>query len=567
MYTEDGSARMRDLLSEGALSAIVRGDKVDQPLVQLLEYRKLPSRRGSSQRSNYRLVISDGTNTVTAMLASVFNRMIETSKLDLKAVFQINHYSCNFIANRAVIVILDLEVIKRGLEVKVTIGQPTPLPIQTESTSSNDATNEPTEQPKAQLSDGCPIVESPLGLTCPLCLHAFKDPAFLQCGHTFCRSCLEKHDEQHPTPSYLECPVCSSRTQLGPDRVAGLAANLTVKYLADDAQVKIGDGPSLFCSLHSDVYKDILCVVCNDVICINCFIDKHQGHRIKKVEVIEAEVKKDRDTLLEKSKEMRDRIEKYIATTNTHKLAIESHFDGLRKKVQNIFEKKMEVLKQEKDMLLGKLTDIQNGYVDSVERFMVEPRTSLETINKHIATLAEGAHKPLDVETIKAGELLCIDLRRFLITPLAGIGDEGIQDVKKVAVRTRYHPPSKTSLDLGSIGIVRSLYLAGRVLEQPASALRRSTASRVGSGRNWNTGGRLTNRRSVRGIPKGIHKSIKDIARVELPLCKRTRITASYQDILLATYGAGRPGAERFCILMVILLLKFWRRQNHDGSR
>eukprot|EP00057_Strongylocentrotus_purpuratus_P010525 XP_011664999.1 PREDICTED: E3 ubiquitin-protein ligase TRIM50-like [Strongylocentrotus purpuratus] len=92
------------------------------------------------------------------------------------------------------------------------------------------------------------LVQLPESMECPLCLATFKAPTLLRCGHTFCKVCLDKYDEQHRDQESMECPFCKKRTKLGRNRVAGLAPNFSVNGIKEDLK---GNGKSaVFCSLH-----------------------------------------------------------------------------------------------------------------------------------------------------------------------------------------------------------------------------------------------------------------------------------------------------------------------------
>ena len=62
-------------------------------------------------------------------------------------------------------------------------------------------------------------------LTCGLChFPGFLHPKLLQCGHTFCRSCLEQYLRDTPRPTAFPCPTCKMAVPL-PSRGAGALPN------------------------------------------------------------------------------------------------------------------------------------------------------------------------------------------------------------------------------------------------------------------------------------------------------------------------------------------------------
>eukprot|EP00057_Strongylocentrotus_purpuratus_P028610 XP_011683084.1 PREDICTED: replication protein A 70 kDa DNA-binding subunit [Strongylocentrotus purpuratus] len=119
---------MNNLLSRGAIAAIFRGENVSCPVLQLLACKKMNAAASGKAVDRYRLMLSDGEHTCTAMLATQLNEMVSTGELDVKAAMKLKNYSCNPIANdRRVIVVLDLDIVKKGSEIGVSIGDPTPM--------------------------------------------------------------------------------------------------------------------------------------------------------------------------------------------------------------------------------------------------------------------------------------------------------------------------------------------------------------------------------------------------------------------------------------------------------
>ena len=63
-------------------------------------------------------------------------------------------------------------------------------------------------------------------LTCPICLNTFTEPKTIECLHTFCRDCLEKHALKTQRQGIFQCPECQAR--LG---VPGCFDNLPTGFL------------------------------------------------------------------------------------------------------------------------------------------------------------------------------------------------------------------------------------------------------------------------------------------------------------------------------------------------
>lgn len=133
---------MTDLkLSEGSLKAIMNREEVSNPVMQILGTKSIPG--GSTQR--YRVLISDGVNINSfAMLATQLNDLITNGNLCEFTIVQIKRYivsevTTNSAANRAVLIILELNVLKQGTEVGFKIGNPQSLTADSSSAQQSNA--------------------------------------------------------------------------------------------------------------------------------------------------------------------------------------------------------------------------------------------------------------------------------------------------------------------------------------------------------------------------------------------------------------------------------------------
>ncbi|XP_075262060.1 uncharacterized protein LOC142353649 isoform X2 [Convolutriloba macropyga] len=136
-------------------------------------------------------------------------------------------------------------------------------------------------------------------LSCTICFHIFEEPRILNCGHSFCRKCLEKlvHRNQR------QCPVCRSQF---PDESSGahdFPQNYSLKkavlYLKSGKQQNENLDASLhhICATHQKP-KVFFCkgTNCSEPICDDCWstnhIDQSEGHRIVPKSVVVSEIRK-----------------------------------------------------------------------------------------------------------------------------------------------------------------------------------------------------------------------------------------------------------------------------------
>ncbi|XP_076452897.1 replication protein A 70 kDa DNA-binding subunit-like isoform X2 [Babylonia areolata] len=111
-------------LSGGSIDVMVKGGpQTLQPVLQVINLKKIAS-NGSNDR--YRLLVSDGETTYShVMLATQLNVMMEANEIDAFCVIKVNKYLCNTIqADKRILILLDITVLKKGSEVKERLGNP-----------------------------------------------------------------------------------------------------------------------------------------------------------------------------------------------------------------------------------------------------------------------------------------------------------------------------------------------------------------------------------------------------------------------------------------------------------
>lgn len=93
-------------LTSNGIAAINAGDLDLKPVVQVMEVTKIT---GSQER--FRIVVSDGTTTQQALLATQLNEVARAGKVRRGSVVQLLEYICSTVQSRRMIVILNMEVL------------------------------------------------------------------------------------------------------------------------------------------------------------------------------------------------------------------------------------------------------------------------------------------------------------------------------------------------------------------------------------------------------------------------------------------------------------------------
>uniref|UniRef100_A0A8C1RN95 Tripartite motif-containing protein 16-like n=1 Tax=Cyprinus carpio TaxID=7962 RepID=A0A8C1RN95_CYPCA len=127
---------------------------------------------------------------------------------------------------------------------------------------------------------------------CPVCLDLLKDPVTIQCGHSYCKSCIEGSWDQEDQTRVYSCPQCretfSPRPALARNTMlAELVEKLKKTKLSADCDAGAGDVQCDVCTGRK--YKAVKsCLMCQESYCQTHF-DRHEAfHSRKPHKVIEA---------------------------------------------------------------------------------------------------------------------------------------------------------------------------------------------------------------------------------------------------------------------------------------
>ncbi|KAG7484777.1 hypothetical protein MATL_G00054340 [Megalops atlanticus] len=112
-------------LTEGAIEAFTKGTEVSNPLLQVVNIRRI---EGGAGPARFRLMMSDGLYTMSSfMLSTQLNPMAEQNLLAPNCICLLKKNVTNTLKDgRRVVIILDVEVVKSAEEVGGKIGDPTP---------------------------------------------------------------------------------------------------------------------------------------------------------------------------------------------------------------------------------------------------------------------------------------------------------------------------------------------------------------------------------------------------------------------------------------------------------
>ncbi|VDI71360.1 tripartite motif-containing protein 56 [Mytilus galloprovincialis] len=115
-------------------------------------------------------------------------------------------------------------------------------------------------------------------LTCTICLEIFKEPKYLPCLHTFCKSCINTYINstvKDNNPSGFKCPVCRRSVSIDDEKPDTWANNLPGNHfilsLIDRRSIQKSEKLCDTCTLENISQKaHSFCTVCEEAYCESC---------------------------------------------------------------------------------------------------------------------------------------------------------------------------------------------------------------------------------------------------------------------------------------------------------
>ncbi|XP_068187891.1 replication protein A 70 kDa DNA-binding subunit-like [Antennarius striatus] len=142
-------------LTQGAVETLCRNSGVDNPVLQLLRIREVCNNSGPKR---YRLMMSDGQKSGSSfILATQLNRLAEENLLKPNCVCKLKMTKTTTLPDgRVVVIVLDMDILQRAEETGGVIGNPIPLKIEGQMSSSQEFASTSTSVPASPPSAAVP---------------------------------------------------------------------------------------------------------------------------------------------------------------------------------------------------------------------------------------------------------------------------------------------------------------------------------------------------------------------------------------------------------------------------
>ena len=136
---------------------------------------------------------------------------------------------------------------------------------------------------------------SPQSLECPICKNIFNDPKILSCLHSFCRKCLESYDVIGAGTNSIVCPLCRKLTAIPVGGAQILPSNFLLTNALDHLSVKSSKEYTLHCTnCEDEAAATSRCLDCAEFLCSNCVLAHRRirvtkDHRILSLDTLQAD--------------------------------------------------------------------------------------------------------------------------------------------------------------------------------------------------------------------------------------------------------------------------------------
>ncbi|XP_053326499.1 nuclear factor 7, brain-like [Spea bombifrons] len=224
-------------------------------------------------------------------------------------------------------------------------------------------------------------------LTCPLCVELFKDPVMVECGHNFCRSCIDKAWNGHDSFSCPECKEVISEHKYTTNRaLANLVKKTAVTSVTPvEKKARVPEN----CPEHDERLKlyckddgMLGCVICRDSL-------KHASHNF--LPILDAVgVYREELSAIVAPLEASLKVTEQLAGQQNEKITQhKSNVSEYKQHIESEFEKLHTFLKEKEAKLLEQLQEQGDSLLEEMESNMIKMQENRDCIKKTISVANE----------------------------------------------------------------------------------------------------------------------------------------------------------------------------------
>ncbi|XP_051852021.1 E3 ubiquitin-protein ligase TRIM7 isoform X4 [Antechinus flavipes] len=241
--------------------------------------------------------------------------------------------------------------------------------------------------------------------TCSICLELFQDPVSIECGHSFCRSCIARCWERpgipvSPAPRALPCPQCrepARPSQLRPNRQLAGVASLLRRYSLSPSGDGDGEGAGSLvsgCIQHGEPLK-LYCQDDGRAICVVCDrAREHRAHAVLPLDEAVQEAKEMLESRLGALKKELEEFEDFKSMEEKESRELLKQVTVEREKVGAEFQALRAFLMEQESRLVGRLEELAREVTQRQTENLNQLGSEISLLSKLTTEMEETSHKP-----------------------------------------------------------------------------------------------------------------------------------------------------------------------------
>nr|XP_055158284.1 E3 ubiquitin-protein ligase TRIM7 isoform X4 [Nyctereutes procyonoides] len=252
--------------------------------------------------------------------------------------------------------------------------------------------------------------------TCSICLELFREPVSVECGHSFCRSCIARCWERpgpgrpaapRALPCPLPCPQCREPvrpSQLRPNRPLASVATLLRRFSLPGAapgERGLAEAARAGCAQHGEPLK-LYCQDDGRAICVVC--DRAREHRAHAVLPLDEAVQEAKELLESRLKVLKKDLEDYEAFRSTEEKESKELLKQMaaeREKAGAEFQALRAFLVEQEGRLLGRLEELSREVTQKRNENIAQLESEITQLSKLSSQIQETSQKP-DLEFLQS---------------------------------------------------------------------------------------------------------------------------------------------------------------------
>ncbi|XP_004482263.1 tripartite motif-containing protein 75-like [Dasypus novemcinctus] len=268
------------------------------------------------------------------------------------------------------------------------------------------------------------LAELQAGANCPICLDFLRDPVTIECGHNFCRSCIQHSWEN--LQDRFPCPVCRHQCRERRFRPNSQLEKMseTAKLLHISRSKRKRQEEARLCERHSQVLT-LFCEEDKMVLCPLCAQPPdHQGHRVRPINEAASHHRKRLSHYIRTVKKQVADLQEVMATQDRKSLEVRKKVETQMQKMNFEFEHLNKFLEREHEALLSRLADEEknieqkldknisefSGYIATLKRLQIE--VAEKSVQSEVKLLADVKSIRDRCENLKSPDLYSFQVRK-----------------------------------------------------------------------------------------------------------------------------------------------------------